>query len=536
MAAAIAQDGNNAACFNNFGNVLTALGRLDEAVASFQRAIALRPAYAEAHANLGIALKHLDRLDDALACLDHAIGLKTDYAEAYCNRGSVLTTMDRLDEAVASLDRAIALKPDYAVAYSNRGNALTHLRRWPEAASSYRRALALKPDFAEVLANLGAVQSDLGELDEALACVDRAIALKPDHADAHANRGIVLSHLNRVADAVVSCDRALALQPDSADYARNRAHLALLTGDFAAGWRHLERRWQARGFTSPDRQFAQPLWRGEPLDGRSLLLHAEQGYGDTIQFCRYAPMAAGRGRVCLEVPGELVRVMSCLPGLAGIIPSGATLPPFDLHCPLLSLPAAFQTELDTIPGPVGYLRADPSLRSQWSLPPADGPRVGIAWSGRPSHRNDGNRSLPLAALLPLLECGAALHSLQPAMHDADRDVLAGERRIDPVGLGFTDFADTAAVVAQLDLVIGVDTSVAHLAAALGRPTWILLPFAPDWRWLLDREDSPWYPTARLFRQQARGDWVSVIERVRREMQTFVANWHANVPPGSTDAQ
>jgi tetratricopeptide (TPR) repeat protein len=529
LAAAIRENADDPACFNNFGNVLTALGRLDEAVASFDRALALRPDYAEAHANLGIALRHLGRLEEALSRLDRAVALRPDYAEAHCNRGSVLTTMNRLEEAVASLDRAIALRPDYATAHSNRGNALAHLRRLQAAAASYRHALALRPDHAEVLSNLAAVLTDLGQLEQALDCADRAIAVNPDQAGAHCNRATALSHGNRVEEAAASYDRALALQPDSADFARNKAHLALLMGDYPEGWRLLERRWQARGFTSPDRRFAQPLWRGEALDGRVLLLHAEQGYGDSLQFCRYAPMAAAHGRVFVEVPRPLLRLLSGLPGIAGVIPSGDTLPQFDLHCPFLSLPGAFRTELHAIPAPAGYLHADPALQAQWALRAADAPRVGLVWSGRPSHRDDGNRSLPLAALLPLLDCGAALHALQPAIRAADRQVLEAEPRIDPVGLGFADFADTAAVVAQLDLVISVDTSVAHLAAALGKPTWVLLAFAPDWRWLLDREDSPWYPTVRLFRQPARGDWASVIRRVGDELRAFTASWRAVTP-------
>jgi tetratricopeptide (TPR) repeat protein len=527
LARAIALNGKNPALHNNLGSALSALGRLDEAVASFGRAIALRPDYAEAHANLGLALKRLDQPEAALARLDRAVARHPGSAEAWCNRGSVLIALERLDEALASLDRAVALRPGYAAAHANQGSALYRLHRPAEALASFERARALNPNDPDVLANLAAALCDLARFEAALDCADRALALRPDHAGAHANRARALTYLARLDEAAPSYDRALALQPRSADFARNKAHFALLRGDYARGWELFERRWQARGFPSPARGFAQPQWQGEDFDGQVLLLHAEQGFGDTIQFCRYAPTAAARGRVILEVPRALQRLLGGLPGLAGVVRAGACLPPFDLHCPLMSLPRAFRTELATIPAPLGYLRADPALRAEWAprLAGAEGPRVGIVWSGRGHNRCPADDpALPLAALRPLLDRGARLYALQTEIREGDRAALAAMPQIVSLGGGFSDFADTAAVIAELDLVISVDTALAHLAAALGRPTWVLLTFVPEWRWLLGREDSPWYPTARLFRQPAHGDWEAVIARVGEELRAFATSW------------
>jgi hypothetical protein len=316
-------------------------------------------------------------------------------------------------------------------------------------------------------------------------------------------------------EALAAFGRAVALKPDAAMPAFNKGLALLLTGQFAEGWPLFERRLQL----GVVRSIEQPIWRGENLAGRVLLLHAEQGLGDTIQFCRYAPLAARRATVVLEVQPPLLPLLAGQPAMPKLVARGDALPKFDLHCPLLSLPLAFGGEPSAFPSPAGYLAADPARVADWAplLPRSEGRRVGIVWSGNPKHRSDANRSLPLAALLPLLECGATLLSLQNELRDSDRALFDATPQIARLASPFRDFADTAAVIAQLDLVIAADTSVAHLAAALGKPTWILLPFAPDWRWLLDREDSPWYASVRLFRQSARGDWAGVIERVRQAL-------------------
>ncbi len=331
--------------------------------------------------------------------------------------------------------------------------------------------------------------------------------------------------LGDLAAADASLRRALAIDPALVEARLNRALLDLLHGRLAAGFAGFELRWQAPGFTSARRGFAQPQWRGEPIAGRSLLLHAEQGLGDTIQFCRYVPLVAARaaregGRVMLEVQRPVLPLLrSRFPGVA-VLANGDALPEFHLHCPLLSLPAVFGTELATVPTAERYLDADPARAAAWRARLSGaGPRVGLAWSGSAAHWDDAARSIPFFRFLPLCGANARLFGLQPEVRPADRAVLATSG-IEDLGGALADFGETAAAISAMDLVIAVDTSVAHLAAALGRPTWVLLPFAPDWRWLLEREDSPWYPSIRLFRQPTRGDWDSVVRRVRAELATL----------------
>jgi hypothetical protein len=348
--------------------------------------------------------------------------------------------------------------------------------------------------------------------------------LEPNNARARACLAREQVALGDLSGADASLRRALAIDPTLVEARLNRALLDLLHGRLAEGFSGYELRWQAPGFTSRPRGFGQPQWRGEAFAGRTLLLHAEQGFGDTIQFCRYVPPVAGRaaregGRVVLEVqPALLPLLQNRFPGVA-VLPSGERLPVFDMHCPLLGLPAAFRTELSTIPPPAPDFSADPARVAAWRARLGGGaaPRIGLAWSGSPAHWDDAARSIALARLLPLRGTGARLFALQPEVRPADRAVLTAAPDIVDVGGALTDFAETAAAISALDLVVAVDTSVVHLAATLGRPTWVLLPFAPDWRWLLEREDSPWYPSVRLFRQPKLGDWDSVVRRVCAEL-------------------
>jgi hypothetical protein len=322
------------------------------------------------------------------------------------------------------------------------------------------------------------------------------------------NRGVAREKLGRFDAAVEDYELALSLRPHFPDCAHNLALTLLLLGRFEQAWPLHEWRFQARDFSGGRREFTQPRWIGDNLNGRTLLIHAEQGFGDAIQFSRFAA-AIEDGRVVMEVPPALQRLMTGLPGVDQLVTDTDAVPPFDLYCPMLSLPATFGTREDTIPPP-GRLTVPVAAR----LPHAtSGPRIGIAWSGNPAHTNDRNRSMPLRAMLPLLAGAGRIYALQTYMNDADRRTLSANADIIDAGAGFRDFADTAATIAALDLVVSVDTSVAHLAATLGKPTWILLPFRPEWRWQLKREDSPWYPTARLFRQSEAGAWEGVIARV-----------------------
>jgi tetratricopeptide (TPR) repeat protein len=504
------------------GVALGELRRPADALASYERAIALKPDHADAHFNRGVALGELDRPLQAVESYDRAIALKPDNAEAYNNRGIALDRLQRYREAVASYERAIALKPDYARAYNNRGVALAgELRYFAEAVESYERAIALKPDYAEAYNNRGIALGALDRPADALESYERAIAARPDYAEAFYNRGNALRELHRHREAIQSYERAVALKPDYAAAHWNLADCRLLLGDFALGWREYEWRWKLEQPGAARRDFQQPLWLGaQPLEGRTILLHSELGMGDTLQFCRYAQAVAARGaRVVLEVQPPLLPLLANLEGVAQAVPRGAALPAFDCHCPLMSLPLAFKTDPTNIPANIPYLRSDPPRVAAWreKLGPKHKPRVAVVWSGSMSQRND-KRSMALSAMLPLLGEWAEWISLQKDVRESDATLLAARADLRHVGGELQDFADTAAVMELIDVLVTVDTSVAHVAGGMGKPVWILLPFnAHDWRWMLDREDSIWYPTARLFRQPAVGDWASVVGRVNAEL-------------------
>jgi tetratricopeptide (TPR) repeat protein len=428
----------------------------------------------------------------------------------------------RLAEADDLARAILSVKADYFDALHLLAVISTQQRRFDEALASYDRALALQPDHVEALCNRGIVLHELQQLDEALASYDRALALRPDYAAALYNRGNTLQQKQRLDEALASYDRALALQPDYAQAHFNRSLLQLLKGNFDAGWREYEWRWTDASLKLPNRDFAQPLWLGDTaIEGKTILLHSEQALGDTIQFCRYVPLVAGRGaRVLLEVPAPLKDLTASLVGVAQVISAPDQPAYFDLHCPLLSLPLAFGTTIESIPADVPYLTAPSESLRRWNvmLGSKRRLRIGLAWSGQP---RPANRSIELRSLLPVLDLDADFVSLQKNVRADDATVLQERSDLVPLGDKLDTFADTAAVIANLDLVISVDTSVAHLAGALAKPVWVLLPFLPDFRWLLDREDSPWYPTARLFRQNAPGDWSGVISRVVVELEKLL---------------
>jgi tetratricopeptide (TPR) repeat protein len=508
------------------GSALKELKRFEEALASYDRALMLRPGLAEAHADRGNVLHALNRFEEALASYDRALALRPDLAEAHANRGSALHALKRFEEALASHDRALALRPDYAEARYNRGNALHALKRFDEALVDYARALALRPDYIEALANRGVTLHALKRFEEALECCDRALAVRPDYAEAFVNRGVTLHELKRFEEALASYHRAIALRPDYAQAHYNEAVCRMLTGDFDRGWQKHEWGWDTEQLKNLKRKFSQALWLGsDEIAGKTILLHGVHGFGDTIQFSRYVPRVAERGaRVILEIQEPLRELMGTLPGTAQIVTRGEPLPDFDLHCPLLSLPLAFGTQPATIPSQTPYLRASPQAVTDWNarLGPRHRPRIGLVWSGRPEHNNDRNRSMRLGTLLsPLAGFDATYVSLQPEVRADDAPVLQGRGDIVHFGEELKTYADTAALIANLDLVISVDTSVAHLAGALAKPVWILLPFIPDWRWLLDRDDSPWYPTARLFRQDETRGWDSVMARVHAALDAYL---------------
>ena len=503
------------------GIMLLHLRRYAGALASFDAAIAVRPDDPEAHHNRGTALYELRRYDEALVSLTRALDLRPDYAAAYGNRGNVYRHLRQFGPALADLDRALALDPNNPVAHNNRGDVLRDLRRPDEALASLDQALASRPDFAVALNNRAAVLSDLQRYEAALADFDRAIAVDPAYAEAHANRGLVLHDLRHLDAALASFDRAIALKPDDANGYWNKSLTLLRQGRYREGWRLYE--WRKALAAPVGNQFSQTQpWLGDgDIAGKTVLLHAEQGLGDSLQFCRYAPLVRARGpRVILSVPGPLVRLLRSMDPAIAVVDMDDEIPAFDLHCPLLSLPLAMATTLETIPAAVPYLHADPRQSAFWRdrLAALPGRKVGLVWAGSPrphdprANEVDRRRSVTLDHYAALATVpGLCLISLQKG--EPVRTPPPGMVLHDWTG-ELHDFADTAALVSALDLVISVDTSVVHLAGALGRPVWVLNRFDQCWRWLSDRTDSPWYPTARLFGQRAPGQWQEVIGRVR----------------------
>ncbi len=511
---------------DGMGNALWELQRPAEALACYDRAIALDPNFTDAFANRANALRDLDRPEDALASCDRALALRPEHASAHHNRGNALMDLKRPAEALACYDRALASRRDYARAWFNRGNALIALGQPGGAAKSYADAIGAGVDNPDTRNNRGNALLETNRHEEALANFDTAIEMQPGYAPAWCNRGNALMAVMRLDEAAASFREALALDPEYVDAHWNQSLLLLLTGALEAGWRGYEWRKKLKDPVGV-RTLARPQWTGQPIAGKTLFLWWEQGLGDTIQFCRYAVKAVEQGaRVVLEVQHPLAGLMFRLaPGIETISP-GAAPPDFDYHCPLMSLPLAFGTTADTIPAAARYLTSDPVRRARWEtrLGPRVKPRIGIAWSGSTDHQNDRHRSIPLALCRSLFGIDADWFCLQKDLRDTDRTELA--RLGGPVFLGeeLTDFDDTAALVDLMDLVVSVDTSIAHLAGALGRPVWILLAFSPDWRWFHGRGDSPWYPSAKLFRQQALGEWSGPIEAVKAALRArFPAN-------------
>ena len=496
-------------------------GRAGESYRLITAALQVNPRSADALSNLALALHALKRNDEALASLDKALALAPGHGEALNNRGNILLELKRPAEALAVFEAVVSGQPRHLQALINRGNARVELGRSDEALADYDAALALAPGHPLALYNRGNALRELAREQEAIASYEQATAAVPNYANAWLNRGLSLAALNRHQEALSSYAKVREIAPDFADVHFNAAMSLLTIGDYRRGFTEYEWRWRRTGM-SPRKDLRAPLWLGEtPLAGKTILLHAEQGLGDTVMFARYVPLLARTGaKIVLEVQPELKALLAGLDGVTTIVGRGDTLPRHDLHCPLASLPLALKTEPDSVPAAIPYLRADEQRVARWRtrLEAAGSPRIALVWSGRASHINDKRRSLSLSQLDPLLSVpGVHFVSIQRELRDVDAERLKSESRILHLGDELADFADTAAVLALCDLAICVDTSVAHVAGALGRPAFVLLPFQPDWRWMLDREHSPWYPALKLFRQPAIGDWARVIGRVREAL-------------------
>jgi tetratricopeptide (TPR) repeat protein len=468
---------------------------------------------------LGIISAMEGRYAAAAGLLDQAVGIDDRDALVWNVFGVCRFKGGDYPGALACADRAIALRNRFGEAHSNRGNALGRLGRQAEALEAFEAALAILPGDAEVLVNIGNVLRDLGQAGASVEHLDRAIAIDPGIVDAHYNRGNALQDLGRHAEAIDSYDAALKVDPNHVEAHWNRSLCNLLLGDFEAGWLEYEWRWRRPNAESRPRSFPCPLWLGrEDLTGKSILLHCEQGLGDCIQFIRYAPVVARLGaRVILEAFEPLVGLFGSVEGIADVIPRGAPIPAVDFHCPLMSLPLALGGEaLAAVPF---ELRAPEAVRRKWreEIGETGGLNIGVVFSGSPTHKADHHRSIPAKTLFAALPPGPTYHVLQKELREADAEYLNTRGDVRFVGDSLSGFADTAGLCAAMDVVVTVDTSVAHLAGALGRSTWILLPFDPDWRWGLGSETSRWYPSARLYRQAVRGDWSQPLARVGADL-------------------
>lgn len=507
---------------DRLGQSLLEQGRRTEAVHAFDQAVALDPRYLPARIHLGDALRALGDLPHALVAYQTALMLQPLDLLLRRRIAGVFLAMRHAAAAEGLLRDILNAAPHDPAVLADLALALCEQKRFEEVPALCERALKLAPDTANAHVALSLAFTAADRLDEAEAACHRAIALAPKLVEARINLAVCHLEKNRRREVVTVCEEALAFEPNCQEARWNLGLAQLALGNFAEGWEHYELR-KNRGFGGADRMYSAPEWDGvAPLQQRTILLHAEQGLGDTLQFARYVRFVAAAGaNVLLEVQAPLRALCASLPGVAGVFARGDSLPPFHLHCPLLSLPRVFHTRPETIPADVPYFSVDPAKKARWQEALGGGCKIGLVWSGNPAHGRDCRRSIPLAKFALLTQATSPrFFALQKELRPADAALLPTLAQVHDLAPELHDFTETAAVVASLDLVITVDTAVAHLAGALGRPVWVLLPFAADWRWLMDRADTPWYPTMRLFRQSATEEWDSVLAVVRRALEQF----------------
>jgi tetratricopeptide (TPR) repeat protein len=488
-----------------------------------QRVADLAPGSAVAHSNLAVALWRAKRIADAETRCRRAIALNRNYVAPYKVLAELLRERRDIEGALACYDRIATLEPEYPTAHNNAGLLLRKIGRHQEAEVAFARAMALRPGDPKIRFNYLLGRRDESVFPEAVQLCRRSLEQEPDNADVVTNFAVCLHLSGRYEEALRWFERAIALKPDHHEARFNLALLTLLQGDYARGFQEYEQRWHLLEVKKP--QFPQPEWRGEDIEGKTILLHSEQGLGDAIQCLRYVPLVAARaGRVVVRLERTLVRLAASLPGNVVITPTSAPMPAFDVWCPMLSLPLILGERVESIPGAKPYLGTRAVIAQRWKkrLENLAGLKIGLAWAGSPRHVNDFRRSIELTRLKPLLDVpGVSFASLQVGPRAADLAGLAPGTIID-LSAELSDFAETAGAILNLDLVIAVDTSLAHVSGAIGKPAWVMLPFSPDWRWLLEREDSPWYSTLRLYRQPAAGDWENVIARVSADLRQRAA--------------
>jgi tetratricopeptide (TPR) repeat protein len=514
--------------YNNRGNILKELEQYEESLLSYEDAIRLNPRHAEAHYNRGVVLKELNRYQDAVNSYTSAFSLKSDYVDAYNNCGNVFITLKRFEEALACFQKAIEINPNYAYAYNGLGNVLMELKRFDEALVSYEKAIALNSASPFPHNGMGNVLQELKRFDDAILGYEKVMSLVPTSAGAYTNKGLAMQGLRNFDEAVQNFDKAIELNPEMADPHWNKALLKILRGEYEEGWQLYEYRRYKQDLKDSYPTFKQPLWLGQtPVSNQVLYIYPEQGLGDFIHFCRYVPLVEKLGaKVILKVPDPLYGMIKTMGLNARIVRNNEKVDEFDFHCPIMSLPLAFKTTLETIPSNTPYFFSDQFKKSYWERKftyAANSLKVGLVWSGSKDHKKDHDRSLRLEQLNPIFDLPLALFSLQRDVREEDQITLSRLTQIQQYSEELNDFSDTAAMIDNLDLIITVDTSVAHLAGAMAKDVWILISHLPDYRWMLDRDDSPWYPTARLFRQPDVGDWESVIDNVKKALEDYLVS-------------
>jgi len=523
---AAGRDSSDDRIFNNWGTVLRDKGALEEAVSCFQKAIQLNPDNANAYHNLGNVLTDLGRIEGAIRCYQKSVEINPSNKVHYKSLGNALREKGELEEALNILSLALDRFPEDPEIHYSLGAALKAKGQLDEAAKCYRKAIQLNPDLSETYYNLGNVFKEQGQFEAAKEQFQKALQLDPRFAEAYNNLGATFKETGKINDALLMYRKALEIKPDFAEARWNMGLTCLLSGNFIEGWEGYEWRWEKPDYKKYQRSFSKPLWNGEDISGFCILLHAEQGYGDTLQVIRYVPLVAARNvRVFVECPRDLKNLISGIDGISRVVARGEPLPEFDFHCPLMTLPKIFGTTLETIPQTIPYLGVDMDLVKTWQTRIKSEVmkfKVGLAWSGNPEHQNDRNRSCALEILSPL----AQVKNVQFFSLQKGRGSQEAKRPVQGLGMidltdQIQDFSDTAALIENLDLVVSVDTAVAHLAGTMGKRVWTLLPYSPDWRWLLGREDSPWYPTMHLYRQPRPGDWTAVIQRATADLEGLV---------------
>jgi tetratricopeptide (TPR) repeat protein len=517
-------DPNHVRAFNGLGNLLQQQGKLEEAANCHRVAVSLSPVSPEVHFNLGNDLKAQEKWNEAIACYEQALRLNPTWGQVHSNLGDALQGRGDWSGAVASYRRALEALPNSAQVHSNLGSAWEKLREWDRATACYYRAVELAPDLVEARLNLGSALHHQGDLDAADQHFRHVLRRDANNPHAHNSLGLVLRDQGRMDEARRSFERAIELKPEYAEAHTNHAMLLLADGEFEQGWPEYQWRWKTKE-TFP-RYFAEPLWDGQRLEGKTILLHAEQGLGDTIQFIRYASLVKALGpTVIVESQAPLAPLLASCSGIDKIVAPGEQLPPFDTHAPLLSLPGILKTTLTTVPANCPYLCADANLVEQWrtKLKGLEGFRIGINWRGRTGQGMFRRRDIPPACLSVLAQPNTTLVSLQKDATRQELDAIHSQIVYpgDDVDQTHGPFMDTAAIMRNIDLVITSDTSTAHLAGALEIPTWIALPYVASWQWMRSRGNSPWYPTARLFRQRVPDDWNGVFEEIRGELNKLL---------------